>query len=121
MRRPRGLRRQSLVIVIVVVMVIVVPVLMGVPAMRIRIPPAVIAAPAVFAGVVKFVAGALGLSTVGAMMVDRFVQMMRGPFGAPLAAVSPELRRAEQHHESGESRSSERELRMPGSRSFSHL
>lgn len=49
----------------------------------------------------KFVTGAIGLSTVGTMMVDGFMQMMSGLLGAPLATVRPYLRRTTQHHKSG--------------------
>jgi len=49
----------------------------------------------------KLVPRVIGLRTVWAMMVDRFVQVMSSLFGALLAIIGAELRRAQQHNESG--------------------
>jgi len=105
----RLMLKHHALVVVVVVTVVVVPILLIVPAMGIRVPPAVIMTPAVGASIVKLVARAIGLRTIGPVMVDRLMQMVSSSFGALLAFVGAQLRSAQEHNESGKSRSRQRE------------
>jgi hypothetical protein len=52
--------------------------MIGVPALLVFIPPAVMFAPAAFAGFVQFAALVIGLATVAAVALDGFVEFMFG-------------------------------------------
>jgi len=75
------------VVVAVTVVVMIVPVALAVPAMFVFIPPSVVSAPAVLTGFMEFVAGAVGLRAVPAMMLSGFVEPVIGPGNAALAIV----------------------------------
>ena len=74
-------------VVAIVIMVMIVPVALGVPAVFVRIPPSVTVVPAPLAGVMEFVAGAVGFRTVPSMMLSGFVKPVIGPVNALLAVV----------------------------------
>jgi hypothetical protein len=93
------------VVVVIMVVVVFVPVALGVPAMRVFIPPAVVMAPAEFAGLVQFDAGMASLRTIPAVVFGRFVQVMIGADDAPLASmfIGGRARRPRQKQESADS------------------
>jgi len=65
--------------------VVVVPVVFLAPLAPLSIPPPVVLVPAVFTSFPKFVTCVLGLAAVPAVMLDRFVEAMIGPFCPVLA------------------------------------
>ena len=70
-----------------VVMIVIIPIAIGVPAMTVFIPPAMVGIPAAFSLRTQFVAPVIGLSAVGAMMLDGFVQFVIVIGGDALAIV----------------------------------
>jgi hypothetical protein len=66
-------------------MVVVVPVVFGMPATLVFIPPAVIALPTIFASFVKVAARMVCLTAIAAMMLNGLVQAMIGLSDTPLA------------------------------------
>ena len=64
---------------------IVVPVMLCAPLVRFDVPPLVILRPAVFARIRKFVTRMFGLLAVIAVVLDCFVKIVVGFFGAVLA------------------------------------
>jgi hypothetical protein len=78
--------RRTIVIAVMIV-VVVVPVAIGMPTMLVFIPPAMSAVPAIFAGLVQFMASVVRLPALTPMTLDGFVKMMIGPRNAPLASV----------------------------------
>jgi hypothetical protein len=71
----------------VTIVVVVVPVALGMPAVSVFIPPAMSAAPAIFARFVQFVPSLIGLFAFAAVMLDGFMKTMIGPGDALLAIV----------------------------------
>jgi hypothetical protein len=74
------------VFAIITIVIVVVPVALGAPTMTIFIPPAMIAAPAIFARFAQVMARSLGLFAIAAMMLDGFVKTMIR-FGNALLAI----------------------------------
>ena len=68
-------------------MIVVVPVALGVPAVFVLVPPAMILIPAALAGFVKFVALVVGLGAVASMSLDGFVELVVGVRDSALAVV----------------------------------
>ena len=101
MGHPAFLRRPSLLVVIVFV-----PVAVGVPAVFVLVPPAVLFAPATFAGFVELVALVIGLTAVPSMALDGAMEFMFLVGDAALAAVDlvgvQPWRRGEEQERSGE-------------------
>ena len=69
------------------VVIVFVPVVVGVPAVFVLVPPAVMFAPATFAGFVQFVALVIGLTAVASMALDGAMELMFLVGDAALAAV----------------------------------
>jgi hypothetical protein len=86
------------------IMVVVVPVVFGMPATRVFIPPAAIALPAIFASFVKVAARVVCLAAIAAMMLNGLVQAVIGLDDTPLAIVviGAQTRRAGEQQKSGE-------------------
>jgi hypothetical protein len=104
----------------VLIVVYIVEVLVVVPAVLVRIPPTVFAVPAGLLSVADFVFRVLGCVALRAFMLDGFVPIMDGFLCLFLTIIGVELRRAKQHCASGQSRSRERQFRVPGARPVSH-
>jgi len=68
--------KNSVLMVEVVVVIMVIPITIGVPAVGIFVPPAVLVLIAISASFREFVAPVLGLLTLPAMVFDRLVQLM---------------------------------------------
>jgi hypothetical protein len=65
--------------------VVVVPVVFLAPLTPLSIPPPVVVVPAVFTSFPKFMTCVLGLAAVPAVVLNRFVETMIGPFCPVLA------------------------------------
>ena len=70
------LRKDSVLMVEIVIVVTVVPVTIGVPAVRIFVPPAVLVFIAVRAGFREFVAPVFSLRALRSVMLDRFMKLV---------------------------------------------
>jgi hypothetical protein len=92
------------VVIAITIVVMIVPVAFGVPAMAVFIPPSVVPAPAMLAGLMEFVAGAVRLSAVPAMMLNGFVEPVIGSGNATLAiiVIGKSARSSSQQQESAE-------------------
>jgi len=75
------------VVVAIVLVVFISPVVLGVPALGVGVPPAVAVAPAIFASFGEIVAGAVGLGTAVAVVLDSFVKAVVGAVNAFLAVA----------------------------------
>jgi hypothetical protein len=88
------------------VVIVFVPVAVGVPAVFVFVPPAVMFAPAAFAGFVQFVALVIGLTAITSMALDGAMELMLLVGDAALAAVAfvgvQPWRRGEEQESSGE-------------------
>jgi zinc transporter ZupT len=88
------------------VVIVFIPVAVGVPAVFVFVPPAVLFAPAAFAGCVQFVAFVIGLTAVASMALDGAMEFMFLVGDAALAAVDfvgvQPWRRSEEQESSGE-------------------
>jgi hypothetical protein len=73
--------------VVVVIVIMVIPVMIGVPAAAVFVPPFVIAGPATLASFAQFVASPFRLLAFPAMMFRGFVQFVVGPRNATLAFI----------------------------------
>jgi hypothetical protein len=73
--------------VAIVFVVFITPIVLGVPALRVGIPPPVTVAPAIFASFREVVAGAIGLRTAVAMVLDGLVKAVVGAIDAFLTVV----------------------------------
>jgi hypothetical protein len=71
----------------IVLVVFISPIVLGVPALGVGIPPPVPVAPAMFASFREVVAGAIGLGTAIAVVLDSLVEPMVGAIDASLAIV----------------------------------
>ncbi len=87
-------------------MVVFIPVAVGVPAVLMFIPPAMLFAPAAFAGCMEFATLMIGLTAVPSMALDGPVKFMFLVSNAALAAVDfvgvQPWRRGEEQERSGE-------------------
>jgi hypothetical protein len=93
------------VVIAVMIMVVVIPITIRTPAMSVFIPPAMIGIPAVLARIVQLMAPLFSLLTLGAVMLDSFVQFVIGFRDASLAVViSAHLRRACKHEKASQCR-----------------
>jgi hypothetical protein len=72
----------------ITVMIMIVPVALIVPAMAVFVPPSVVPAPAILAHLMQFVAGAIRLSAVPAMMLGSFMEPVIGSGNATLAVIA---------------------------------
>ena len=63
-------------VVEIVVVIVIVPITIGVPAVRILIPPAVVVFIAVRAGFREFVAPVFSLRALRSVMLDRFMKLV---------------------------------------------
>ena len=78
----------------IVVMIVIIPIMIGVPAVCIFVPPAMVVVPAVGAGFGKFVAPVFRLGTLPTVVLDGFVQLVVCLGGALLAVVGADNSRA---------------------------
>jgi hypothetical protein len=62
--------------VLVAIVVVLVPIALGVPAVVMLVPPAVVLAPATLAGLVQFSAFVIGLSAVASMALDGAMEVV---------------------------------------------
>jgi hypothetical protein len=69
------------------VVIVVIPIAIGVPAVSVLVPPAMRAAPAIFASFVQIVTGTVGLAAVPAVMLDGFVELVVRAGDATLTIV----------------------------------
>jgi hypothetical protein len=69
------------------IMVVIIPIVVGVPLVRIFIPPAVIMVPAVGARISKFMPPVLGFSTLRAVVLDGLMKLVVRFDGALLAII----------------------------------
>ena len=76
MSRGVLLRKDSVLMVEIAIVVTVVPVTIGVPAVRIFVPPAVLVFIAVRAGFREFVAPVFSLRALRSVMLDRFMKLV---------------------------------------------
>jgi hypothetical protein len=86
--------------------VIVFPIVLDTPFVRFHVPPLVVLVPAIFAGFAQLVTRMLGLLAVPTVVLDRFVNVVIGPFRAMLAFrfIRANIRRARQKQKACESR-----------------
>src|ERR1035438_6307779 len=86
--------------------VIVFPIVLGTPFVGFNVPPLVMLVPAIFAGLAQLMTRMLGLLAVPTVVLDRFVNVVIGPFGAMLAFrfIRANIRRARQEQKACESR-----------------
>ena len=75
------------VVITIVLVVFVSPIVLGMPALGICIPPPVPMAPAILASFREVVAGAVGLVTAVPVVLDSLVEPMVGAINASLAVV----------------------------------
>ncbi len=68
-------------------MIVLVPIVFGVPAMFVFIPPLMALAPTSFAGLVQFAALVIGLTAVASVTHNGLVQLMLSVNDTPLASV----------------------------------
>jgi hypothetical protein len=76
-----------LVVITIVLVVFVSPIVLGMPALGVGIPPPVTIAPAMFASFREVVTGAVCLGTAIAVVLDSFVEPVVGAINAFLAVV----------------------------------
>jgi hypothetical protein len=72
---------------LVTVVIAIVPIVIGVPAAAILIPPTMAFAPAAFPGLMQFMTPVVGLPAVPPVALGRFVKFIVGPGDASLAIV----------------------------------
>jgi hypothetical protein len=75
------------VMIAVVLVVFISPIALSVPSLRVRIPPPVPMAPAIFASFREVVAGAVGLGAAIAVVLDSLVKPMVGATNTFLAVI----------------------------------
>jgi hypothetical protein len=71
----------------VVVVIVIIPITVGVPAVAVLIPPAMVLAPAALSRFVQFVPRVIRLPAVPAVILDSFMQSMVRLGNPPLASV----------------------------------
>ncbi len=75
------------VVVVIVLMIFISPIVLGMPGLRVCIPPPVPMAPAIFASFREVVTGVVGFGTAVPVMLDSLVEPMVGAINAFLAVV----------------------------------
>ena len=76
-----------LIVITIVLVVFVSPIVLGMPALGVGIPPPVTIAPAMFASFREVVTGAVCLGTAIPVVLDSFVEPVVGAINAFLAVV----------------------------------
>jgi hypothetical protein len=72
------------------VVIVVIPIPLGMPTMRIFVPPSVTLVPAALPRLVQFMPPSLCLLTRASVVFNGFMQIMVGPFDSPLAILRAE-------------------------------
>jgi hypothetical protein len=89
----------------VVIMVVLIPIMFGMPAMLVFIPPTMVGIPAALTHFVQIVAPMLGLLALVTVTLDSFVQPVIGSGDASLAVViGSQVRRTHEHEKASQCR-----------------